>query len=325
MSAQRPYHWVLTAACIVASSADAQVLVGPSSHFGAAMFAEPRSSSQLGIHFDRFTRFGKETLATGAYDYKPYNGIPETIGLNFLAYSLTRPWGNPSHAVLYRVTTMVGYGHNNPTKWAQDKIHDSFDPPLKHVPDSGVVRSALDAGMSFDITKWWGPFNGALPLFLGGGAAPSTIYQEAFLHAGVRHAPISINSILYGRFSIMARGGVTGGGSAFNAQYLRPAYAALQYSLAIPSDVVARVLFSPGWAAIVPEIEAILSHDTGFFESLDGTGLRESFVSMRVSWADEWLVVETWNDLINNKDKGPTGGLRFYVRPRTLNFLNLLP
>jgi hypothetical protein len=307
----------------------AQMVLSPSPHFGAARYPDPEPVGFVGAHFDRFTRFGKETDNQGQYLYEPYNDINETVGLNFLALSTSQRV--PSfRGTLLRLVFQAGIGHNQPTKWVQNEIHDSSDPPLLHVPDS-ATRKAFDLGIGADLTRWFRIGNvHALPVFVGAGASVSTVYQEAFWHAGLRPRPWKWGEITLPTPSAMVRAGLTLGGDAFPTRTLERGYLAGQASVLFPfHNWVTKGLGDVpviGLAVqLIPDIEALLSWESGFFSAHDGSALPEKFIAFHVSFFNGLFLFEYWNDTINNKDQGPTGGGRLYIRTKALPLLDRLP
>jgi hypothetical protein len=308
-------HAASLAATTIGGIAHAQTVATPSAHFGADAYPQITPTVFVGLNFDRFTRFGKDTTAAGLYTWAPYNDIGQTVGLNAVVYSQT--FRSPrSPTLLYRVALQAGPGGNKPTKEVQNWLHDRMG--LLYVPDS-AIRRAFDVGVSLDATTWR-RFGGSLwvpPAFAGGGLAVSTIHQEAFLQAGVRsqldhRRPLGL--------SLMLRGAVVGGGNAFPDATLERAYASAQGSVQFGLWQLLDTLAThgPRWtrvvAAIFPDLEAVYSTDTGFFRAHDGTPLPERFIGGRLSWLGDLVQFETWNDTVNDKDIGPTGGGRVFVR-----------
>ena len=60
-------------------------------------------------------------------------------------------------------------------------------------------------------------------------------------------------------------------------------------------------LQQPGW-----ELEVGLTVDSGLFVDFKGDALEQRFGSVAIRFPYGFF--ETWNDLINRKDNGPTGG-----------------
>ncbi|MCK6498061.1 MAG: hypothetical protein L6Q38_01120, partial [Nitrospira sp.] len=56
------------------------------------------------------------------------------------------------------------------------------------------------------------------------------------------------------------------------------------------------------------EIEVAVTYDSGLFVDHRGDSLEERFVSVALRYSA--FTFETWNDLINQKDYGPTFGAR---------------
>lgn len=58
--------------------------------------------------------------------------------------------------------------------------------------------------------------------------------------------------------------------------------------------------------------------DSGLFVDYAGKGLEERFVSVALHMP--YVTFETWNDLINQKDYGPTFGARFILDLREIYY-----
>ena len=71
---------------VAARAPAAQTLVSPSAHFGASVFPEFEPVAQFGLHFDRFTEFGKGTNPDGTYTFAHRYRLESTVGLNFAAF-----------------------------------------------------------------------------------------------------------------------------------------------------------------------------------------------------------------------------------------------
>jgi hypothetical protein len=306
----------------------AQTVVSPSAHFGASAYPDIEPATYVGLNLDRFTRFGKEVDDAGNFLWAPYNGIDRTIGLNTALLSLSAQ-SRRAPSVIYRMVAQVGYSANEPTKGVQNFIHDRMN--LRHVPDS-LVREGFDFGAALDATRWtriggprlrWVP-----PAFVGGGVSLSTVHQEAFVQTGLRSfvrasRPLGV--------SLMVRAGVVAGGSAFPDRALERAYASAQASTQLGLWQLAD-RYATNWppvlrwlSVLVPDVELSYSTDTGFFRGLNGKPLPETFIAGRASWLDDLVHFETWNDTINDKDQGPTGGGRVFVRLPTVAPQSWLP
>ena len=277
-----------------------QNVVTPSPHFGAPMYPEMEPMGQLGLHFDRFTEFDGDTLPDGSYRLQPYNGLHQTIGLNLLAFSSTgkfKLW----RRLVYRIAFQFGYTGDQPTRFFQNEVIHRVR-GLRPVPVHAVRRNFPEGGFSLDVNRWAQPGRLNLPLFVGAGAAFSTINNEMFLQAGFRSPRVGP--------SAMARIGRIVGGDVFPSAVVARSYRAVNLSFRLPLDQWLASL--PVVGGMVPEVEATVTQTTGLFVHPGGRHISEGFCAIRLTWSP--VTVETWNDMCFGKDKGPTYGVRFYVR-----------
>ena len=266
----------------------AQTIVSPSPFFGALMYPDREPVRRLGLNFDRFTEFSKKKNEAGEYIFEPYNGITQTIGFNLITATNTGRIAN-SRRWRYRIVLQAGYSHNQPTSFLQnDLFHKMLGLPATPVRET---REDFDAGAALEITRWGRFLNGFL--FVGGGAGTGTITRQGFIYAGIRDFKPLIVSWL--RVSAMTRGGLVKSGKAFGNN-LSDYYINAQASLAL-------------W-----------NMELGYTWTLGPFGkrgslepLQERFVTMRMTFGRGVYTFEVWNDLVNEKDQGPTGGGRVYI------------
>lgn len=293
--------------------ASAQGLISPSSHFGTLAFPSLEEQVHFGLHLDRFTNFGKDTLADGSWDPTPYNGIDHAIGFNSLSYSASRKLGAQS-TTLVRVQTSFGYIGEEPTKFLQNHvIHDLKG--LARVPaprgDSGIA-----AGLSLEVNKFFPSaiLNGsaltlAAPAFIGAGGLLSNVSSDVFLHVGVRSESWTAHFGEYATelpsLSAMLRVGHQQGGEHLQSQYLTKLYFLSQFAVKLP--------LSHWWSGlgVLPDIEYTRSSDS-YFRGISTPGssgkpLDERFCGIALKWSN--LMLGHWNDSCANKDKGPTYGV----------------
>ncbi len=268
--------------------AAAQTIVSPSPFFGALMFPDREPVNRLGLNFDRFTEFSKKRDANGEFIREPYNGIDRTIGFNLVTATTTRRLAGSRHW-RYRVILQAGYFHNQPTSYLQnDLMHSMLDLDATPV---GETYEGFNAGAALDFTHWGRFLNGFS--FYGFGVGGGTIAQQGFVHAGIRgFKPLLISWV---QFSAMIRAGVVRPGEVFGdnfSDYYVNGQAALRLFGAELGYTWARGPFGKA----------------GTLEPID-----ERFVTLRIQFGRGVYTFEVWNDLINEKDQGPTGGGRVYI------------
>jgi len=263
-------------------------------HWGAIGYPDHDRTLALGMTVvDRFTEFD------GAG--KRYNDIRETMGFNFFSFSWTE-----------RLETLKGWNANftaggGPTRdgfsrfLQNDVIHKlrGFDP----VP-VGNKREANDFMISSSLTRWMSLWGSDDVFFAGVGAAGGSLYYEPYAQAGFRRlSPFAAVPWLsdHLRISAMGRVGRPFGGAAFG-EVAATSWIA-QGSVAIGNYADWSCPCSTPW-----EIEIAATIDSGLFIDQKKASLEERFVSVAFRYAA--VTFETWNDLINQKDYGPTFGAR---------------
>jgi hypothetical protein len=119
--------------------------------------------------------------------------------------------------------------------------------------------------------------------------------------AGFGSAPAFLEQASdYVRFSAMGRYGRPFAGAAFHE--VAPQNYLAQGSISFGN-------YRPAQADATPwEIELAFTVDSGLFVDHRGDALEERFVSLALRYSA--LTLETWNDLINQKDYGPSFGAR---------------
>jgi hypothetical protein len=264
-------------------------------HWGAMAFPDHDRTLALGTTVvDRFTEFD------GAGNR--YNDINETIGLNFFSLSWTerlesfKGWNT-------NITVGGGPTSDGFSRFLQnDVIHKlrGFDP----VP-VGNKRTAFDFMVSGTLTRWISLFGSDDVFYAGVGAAGGSLYYEPYVQAGFRRLSI-FNAVPflsdYVRLSVLGRYGRPFNSSAFREVSDRSWIG--QASVGFGNY--------RNWATDTPwEIEIAGTIDSGLFIDRQKASLEERFVSVAVRYAA--VVFESWNDLINQKDYGPTFGARLTI------------
>ena len=290
----------------------AQTLVSPSAHFGASIFPEFEPMAQFGLHFDRFTEFGKDTNPDGSYTLARRYRLHKTVGVDMAAFTGTGRLAG-SRTTLYRVTAQLGLSADQPTEYFQNKIVHALR-HLREVPTDGNVREAFEAGLAFDLNRWFQPWRRRWPVFVGAGFTASTLMSEAFVQGGVR-APRTGPSLVL-------RGGRTAGGGAFPQRAIAKYYAMLHGSFRAPLDDWLTGDAVCTWiCALVPEVELGVTWTSGFFVRESGAVVSEVFCNIRLTWGP--VNFETWNDSCGGKDEGPTFGVRLYARSQAFTVRRL--
>ena len=240
---------------------------------------------------DRFTEFD------GAGNR--YNDIRETMGFNFFSLSWTerlesfKGWNT-------NLTAGAGPTRDGFSRFLQnDVIHKlrGFDP----VP-VGDKRETNDFMISGTLTRWMSLLGSDNVFFAGLGAAGGSLYYEVYAQAGFRRLSL-FNTVPflsdYVRVSALGRYGRPFNGAAFREVSDRSWVGQASIGFGNYRD----------WESSTPwEIELAGTIDSGLFVDQQKASLEERFISVAVRYAA--ATFETWNDLINQKDYGPTFGAR---------------
>lgn len=273
-------------------------------HWGAIAYPDKDRTVTAGFITDRFTEFD------GAG--KRYNDIRETMGLNFWSLSWTerleryKGWNT-------NLTAGAGRTSDGFSRFLQNDVVHKFR-GLTPVP-VGTKREATDFMFHGTVTRWKGLFGDNEDGFAGLGMAAGSLYYEPYVQVGVRRMSLadvarasfgSAPALLeqasdYVRLSAMGRYGRPFSGAAFRE--VAPQNYLFQTSLGVGNYWACRCEATP-W-----EIEVAFTIDSGLFVDHRGDALEERFISVALRYAA--VSVETWNDLINQKDYGPTFGARF--------------
>jgi hypothetical protein len=286
----------------------------PSIHWGALSYPNQEPELSIGLSLFRFTEFNGEG--------ERFNGINETIGLNFITFSWTEHLTDTFENWSTNFTLGVGPTRNQPTEWLQnDLIHDG----LWGIPTVPVEkkRKETDFAISGSLTHWWEIHGQKRILYLGGGGQSGSLFHEIFARTGFRRwAPLKTIEYLNGnqegifaglfrplRLSGMVRASRVATGAAF-------------HDLA-NSTYAAQGSISYGWydeKTLRPwfEVEIGATIDSGLFNGERGDSLEERFWTAALRAYP--FTIETWNDQLNSKDYGPTYGGRL-----TMDLYFLLP
>ncbi|MFO0981933.1 MAG: hypothetical protein U1E76_09360 [Planctomycetota bacterium] len=271
-------------------------------------------------------------------DGRRFNDIQETSGFNLLTLSWTgevlapAPWPR----FTYTFDAGGGWSADEPTEFLQnDYLHHLVG--IRPVP-VGRTREAAEFLGGLCANAWFGhsePHRGDddeparavwLEGFAGTGFSTSTLYHELFAQAGgsLYLAPLDT------RLSVLDRAAWPYPSDAFEqvsifsnviqagVSYRRQSYyLGRSGSLRDLLDTVlqARNLLPWNWPGVLhdligrPEVGVWLTHDTGLFLDDAGRPIDTWFGSLRIDWATG-LRLETWNDVVNATDFGPTYGVQ---------------
>lgn len=262
-----------------------------STHWGALAFPDHDRTLALGFTTDRFTEFD------GAG--KRYNDMRQTDGFNFWSLSWTerlerfKGWNT-------NLTVGAGPTGDRFSRYLQNdvvhKLRGQTPVPV------GATRDATDFMASGTLTKWTGLGGSDDVFFYGIGGAAGSLYYEPYAQMGFRR--LSLLEFVpvvsdYVRFSALGRYGRPFSGAEFhevaNYSYLG------QASVGIGN-------YQRKNCDIPLELEVGLTVDSGLFVDHRGNSLEERFVTVALHISA--VTIETWNDLINQKDYGPTFGAR---------------
>ena len=265
-----------------------------STHWGALAFPDHDRTVSLGFTTDRFTEFD------GAG--KRYNDMRQTDGFNLWSLSWTE---RLEHFKGWNANLTVGAGptQDHFSRYLQNDVVHKFR-GLTPVP-VGATRDAIDFMTSGTLTKWTGLLGSDDVFFYGVGGAAGSLYYEPYAQIGFRR--LSLLEFVpvvsdYIRVSALARAGRPFSGAAFhqvsNHSYLGQASVGIGNYRRTDCDTP--------W-----EIELGLTVDSGLFVDHRGNSLEERFATVALRYSA--VTFETWNDLINQKDYGPTFGARLTV------------
>jgi len=260
-------------------------------HWGALAFPDHDRTLVMGFTTDRFTEFD------GAG--KRYNNMQQTDGFNFWSVSWTerlerfKGWNS-------NLTVGAGPTQDGFSRYLQnDVVHKlrGFTP----VP-VGATRNATDFMISGTLTKWTGLWGSDDVFFYGVGGAAGSLYYEPYAQMGLRR--LSLLEFIpwisdHVRVSALARAGFPFSGAAFHDV----AYHSYLGQASVGIGNYRRKDCETPW-----EIEVGLTVDSGLFVDHRGDSLEERFVTVALRYSA--VTFETWNDLINQKDYGPTFGAR---------------
>ncbi len=295
---------ICVASLVLSSWATAQAPI-PDPHWGAYAFPSRTPELRAGLHLNRFTQFSSPT--------NQFNEIEETSGFNFFAGSYTdRIPAFPEFSIT--VSAGAGYSADEPTQTLQnDFVHELIEQGKVPVGD---VREEPEFLGGLSVTRWIeSETNLGRDLFVGGGVATSTLYHEPFLHAG--------GSLMLGdscRLGLMHRTSWPVEGQAYTD--LAPVTNLSQGYLAyVPSHIDSSLWLLDFLGN--PEMGLTITRDSGLFKDPQNDPIDTWFVGLRFKWPTG-LLFETWNDMANGTDFGPTYGFLLSADLLTLPGLGFL-
>jgi hypothetical protein len=299
----------------------------PNPHWGAAAAPRERDELRLSLSLNRFT----ELDGAG----RQFNAVDESAGFNIasLLYNtevMTAQGGRWTLAF----EAGAGVSDDQPTEFLQNDYIHRFR-HLREVPTDGTRKSAeYVAGTA--VTRWFGSSevrtapigndrNARYTGFMGAGLATSTLYHEMYAHVG--------GSVYWprqqARLQLMNRSGLTTSSDAYtevapftNLTQASLFYVPRSYFLG-PSGSLSEVfretlqwrnLLPWQWPKLIhdlggrPEVGVHVTYDTGLFLNLRSQEIDTWFISVSLEWPTG-LRLETWNDMANGTDFGPTYGL----------------
>ncbi|HSF67836.1 MAG TPA: hypothetical protein VLA67_10460 [Nitrospiraceae bacterium] len=277
----------------------------PTVHWGGLGYPDAHSKLELGYTGNRFTEFN----STG----QRYNNINESMGINFGTVSWTQHWER-FKGWSTNLTFGGGPTSDQPTRFFQNELlHDRI---LGHsaVP-TDRTRHAFDFMVDGSITRWFSLVDQPTKLFVGVGGSTGSLYHEVFARTGIRGAEIGSSAL-----SLLGWGDANN----FAADFVRgfrwsamgriaQSYAGSAFLHVAGDNYILQTSLSWGIYDERPlpkfEIETGISFNSGFFVSPQGKP-REELLASIVTIRVRNVAFETWNDAINEKDFGPTYGVR---------------
>jgi hypothetical protein len=331
-----------------------QGLVTPVAHWGGITLPEREPSTIRTFHVAAFTQFGKETTATGAYVFRPYNDISETLGFNILSETKTRylnAAGLAGSSLSMRQTRFVGVIDDRLPRFFQNRVlhlgnlsrHKLLPVPRKvgDTPDDvslGPTKSVPIAGFSreYFLRMYFNQERNGYeervlsPFFLGGGYGVGTLNQELFIHLGsdIHETTLPRQLQLRGFLRAIGVGGMVRSGVLVPGPLMR--------------DLTAEYLNAQGVVRVVLDLKNYpvrldwgVTAARGYFAAPRSPEQRAEIEDFGPNSADAKhyqtktplterfatfrvtmgnLAFETYNDSFGGKDKGPSYGAQVSFR-----------
>jgi hypothetical protein len=281
---------------------------GSTAHWGGLAYPDAYSKLELGYTGNRFTEFNREG--------QRYNNIRETMGINLGTVSWTEHWKR-FEGWSTNLTIGAGPTGEQPTRYLQNEfIHDTIF-GIPKVP-TRQTRDDFDFMVDGSMTRWLPLLTQPKKIFVGVGGSTGSLYHEVFARAGIRGAEIGSSTLYllgWGEANHVAADFVRGFRWSAMGR-IAQAYGGAAFRQVAPQNYILQTSLSWGIYDEYPlpkfEIETGVSLDSGLFVDFQGKSLEERFVSLATIRFRN-VAFETWNDMVNRKDYGPTYGLRLTV------------
>lgn len=280
----------------------------PTTHWGGLAYPDTHSKLELGYTGNRFTEFNREG--------ERYNPVRETMGINLGTMSWTEHWKR-FEGWSTNLTIGAGPTGEQPTRYLQNEfIHDMIY-GIPKVP-TDQTRDGVDFMVDSSITRWLPLLDQPKKIFVGIGSSTGSLYYEVSARVGIRGAKIGSSAL-----SLLGWGETHN----FAANFVRgfqwsamgriaQAYGGAAFRHVSPQNYILQTSLSWGIYDEQPlpkfEIETGVSLDSGLFVDFQGKTLEERFSSLATIRVRNFAF-ESWNDMVNRKDYGPTYGLRLTV------------
>ncbi len=279
-------------------------------HFGASRTHEVGIRWSVGMGIMLLTQFDSRWVeGLDAYDpargpemYDQFDDLRTTVGYNYVSLGAQRSWPNvgPGGTAVLSASITGGVTSDEYTRTGQNGLHDFRRFP--HVQRATVDDGVHLYGGELEASYWWRLHFWGIDLdlhpHLGGGW--SSYHREA-----TASAAIGVRALLF-----RLQGGLTGG-LLYGRSGIQPAavgtrlddsYWSFDVSLAFD-----RTRYGSA-AAYIPSGGFAVTRSSGIF-----VGQPETLLSVFFdfpSFSNDSFRLEVVNDLLADKDRGPTGGLR---------------
>ena len=321
---------LLTASAVPAGG---QGMGVPSAHFGALAYPTPDRIWEAGVNLDRFTEFTKPAdsaaaVRDGLRDNKTrHYALRTTLGINSAYVMRTYHWREMSSII--RLGAFTGTVGDNPSRFLQNNFRHRDAGyqfiPVGHVTKAGLIGAFGGIDRWGDVAPTWWGHEFSLGSYYGVDGMTSNLYDEVALRFGTRlHLS---RSVMWPTVGASYRWGVyvrqqknlneapRDTGAKSMRDVIANTYGLKMLSLRLPLDE---------WASnrgLVPAVEVGYSWHSAFFLArpfgqTTFQRLPEKFLTLSAQWGGGDFSIETYNDLVNDKDIGPSFGVRTYLRWR---------
>lgn len=302
-----PRAGVVAFICLVTAAppAEAQLADRFASHFGAARLRENgiRWSASAGLML--LSQYGsrwKDTTVYAPGTVTDYGDLKTTVGYNYVSAGVQGNWVSGRRGIIVVETSVtMGVTSDKLSHSAQDGLHDFRRFP--HVRRGDVTEGVILGGLGVEVAHWWSWFPGRLQfdVYPSVGMTYSTFHREVTYGVGAGF------SFLVFRFQTELSIGDLFGQSSIEpsevGDILAESYATWGASIAFDRRRF-RTLSS-----FVPSGGIAVSRSSGIFKNRPET-LMSIFLDFPSFFSNDSWRIEHVNDLLGNKDRGPTGGVR---------------